>query len=98
MKTNKDYVLRKIADEIMLVPTGEAAQHINGLIRLTSTAAFIYSQVDACETLEEIVSKVVEEYDVDEETAKKDLFGMLCEFQMLGFVSGIKEFENGYGK
>lgn len=94
MKTNKDYVLRKIADETMLVPTGQAAQQLNGMIRLTSTASFIFSEVDKCNSLNEIIIKLINEYDVDEKTAKNDVYGFLYQLYIRGIVLDIKEFED----
>ena len=38
MRTNKNFILRGIADEYMLVPINEAAQEFNGILHLTETA------------------------------------------------------------
>ena len=40
MKTNKEYMLREIAGETVLVPTGSASQKLNGMIRLTESAGY----------------------------------------------------------
>ena len=61
MKTNKEYVLREIAGEPLLIPTGMASQKLNGMIRLTETAAFIWKQVDIASDLEEIVERMARE-------------------------------------
>ena len=74
MRTNKNFILRGIADEYMLV--------------------LIWKMVDQCETITDIVKKVIEEYEVDEETAKKDVFGFLWEFYIRGFVLDIPELES----
>lgn len=94
MKTNKDYILRTIGDETMLVPTGKAAQQLNGMIRLTSTASFIFTEVDKSNSLEEIVNKLMNEYEVDEETAKKDVYGFLYQLYVRGIVLEVPEFED----
>ena len=67
MRTNKNFILRGIADEYMLVPINEAAQEFNGILHLTETASFIWKMVDQCETITDIVKKVIEEYEVDED-------------------------------
>ena len=46
MKTNSEFILREIAGEAVLIPTGEASQNLNGMIHLTETGAFIWKQVD----------------------------------------------------
>lgn len=94
MKTNSDFVLRQIADEAMLIPTGKAAQQINGMIRLSDTATFIFSQVDCCNSLDEIVSNVIKEYEVTESIARYDVYIFLRELYTRGIVLDIKEFED----
>ncbi len=94
MKTNSDYILRKIVDDQVLIPTGAASERINGMIHLTETAAFIWNQVDTASNLEDIVNRMLEEFDVSEEIAKTDVFGFLVELYKREMVYDIPEFEN----
>lgn len=73
MRTNKDFILRQIVGENVLVPTGEAAANINGMIHLSDTGVFIWPLYDQKETLEEIAEAVCEEFEIDGETAMKDV-------------------------
>lgn len=91
MKTNSEYMLREIAGESVLIPTGSASQKLNGMIRLTETAAFIWKRVDDSADLEEIITKVRETFDVDEETAKRDVYGFLYELYIRDMVLDIPE-------
>ena len=93
MKTNKEYMLREIAGETVLVPTGSASQRLNGMIRLTESAAFIWKQVDTAADLEEIVARVQDVYEVDEDTARRDIYGFLRELYVRGIVQDIPELE-----
>lgn len=93
MKTNKEYMLREIAGETVLVPTGSASQKLNGMIRLTESAAYIWKQVDTAADLEEIVARVQDEYEVDEDTARRDIYGFLRELYVRGIVQDIPELE-----
>lgn len=86
MKTNPDFILRQIAGENILVPCGEAAKQINGLINLNSTAAFIWKNLDEVENLDELAARVMAEFEVDEETAKRDVEGLTRELTMIGMV------------
>lgn len=86
MKTNKNFIFRNIAGECVLIPTGVAAQSFNGLINLTDVAAFIWENIDSSENQEELVKRVLEAYEIDEDTAKKDVAGFisaLCERGMV---------------
>lgn len=92
MKTNKEYVLRETSGEPLLIPTGMASQKLNGMIRLTETAAFIWKQVDTATDLEDIVEKILQEFEVDEETARRDVYGFLRELYVRDIVREIPEF------
>ena len=72
MKTNKDYILRTIAGEAILIPTGAAAIQFNGMINLSQVGAFVWQNLDNCSDFEELVARIVAEYDVDEATARAD--------------------------
>lgn len=77
MKINPDFVLRKIAGDIVIVPTGNAGQYFNGLITLNEVAALIWEQIIESKSREEIVEKVLEIYNVTEDVARKDVNGFL---------------------
>ena len=72
MKTNKDYILRNIAGEAILIPTGKAATEFNGMINLSEVAAFIWQHLDACADIGELADLIVAEFDVDKATALAD--------------------------
>ena len=91
MKTNSDFILREIAGDAVLIPTGKASQTMNGMIRLTETGAFIWKQVDTAADLEEIVARVRDEFDVDEEIARRDIYGFLRELYIRDIVQDIPE-------
>ena len=72
MRTNPDFIKRKIAGENLLVPVGDAAKEINGMVRMNATAVFIWENINDCEHLDDLVKLICENFDVDEETAAKD--------------------------
>jgi hypothetical protein len=86
MKTNPDYILRKIAGETVLVPTGDAAFKLNGMIHLTDTALFIWEHIDSASGPEDIVRGILREYDTDEETARSDVYGFLEILEQRGML------------
>ena len=86
MRTNPDSILREIAGENILVHCGEAAKRVNGLINLNSTAAFIWKNLDNVKDLDELAVKLMDEFEVDEETAKRDVAGLTRELTMIGMV------------
>ena len=46
MKRNTDFMLRDIAGEVILVPTGAATQQFNGMLTFNEVAAIIWKNLD----------------------------------------------------
>lgn len=86
MKTHPDFILRQIAGENILVPCGEAAKRLNGLINLNSTAAFIWQNLDDAKDLDELTARVMDNFEIDEETARRDVNGLTAELILMGMV------------
>lgn len=86
MNLNKDFILRNIAGESILVATGSATQDFNGMITLNEVATFILENIDECETEEVLVEKVLEEFEIDEETAKNDVREFLDQATKFGII------------
>ncbi|SDB12252.1 PqqD family protein [Eubacterium oxidoreducens] len=93
MRTNSDFIKRELAGEYILVPTGEMASVISGMITMTQTAAFIWDQYDQCDNLEQIVTRLMEEFDVDEQTAREDVYGYSKELYKKQMIMEVPELE-----
>ncbi|WP_277239033.1 PqqD family protein [Merdimonas faecis] len=59
---------------------------------MTETAAFIWKQADIASELEGIVERVLQEFEVDEEIAGRDVYGFLRELYVRGIEEDIPEF------
>ena len=77
MKIKKTMITREVAGQTILVPFGDALKDSNGLFMLTESGAFIWSVLPECETEEEIVNKLLDEYEVEEDIAKTDVKNFL---------------------
>ena len=86
MNLNKDFILRNIAGESILVATGSATQDFNGMITLNEVATFILENIDECETEEVVVEQVLEEFEIDEETARSDVREFLDQAIKFGII------------
>ncbi len=82
MKIKSGLILREVADNYIVVAVGERVKDFNGLINLNSTGAFLWKLLEQGAEEEELVAKLLEEYEIDEETAKKDVSA---------FVAKVKE-------
>ncbi len=75
MRINKNYVLREIAGDYILIPTGNAVLKFNGLVTLNEVGVSIWKLLSdgRGSDLDSLVAGILEEYDVDEETAREDV-------------------------
>ena len=71
MKIIKEFILRNIAGECVLVPTGATTQEFNGLITLSDTGKFIWEHLETVDSFDELIALMLEEYEIDEETARQ---------------------------
>ena len=73
MKIKQGFIIREVGGEFIVVPIGEAGKSFHGMVKLNESGAFLWRFFCAEHTQEEAVKALTEEYDVDEETAKKDV-------------------------
>lgn len=73
MKVDSEFILREIAGDYVIIPTGKTVLSFNGLISVNEVGAFLWQQLQEEVTLEDLVAAVLNEYDVDEETAREDI-------------------------
>ena len=87
IKTNPNVIRRNVAGEDILIPIGDSALEHNGLFVLTPTGAEIWDALVGGKSLEEIVANMAEEYDIDTETLRKDVLGLIEKLAKLGLVT-----------
>lgn len=73
MEIKKELIKREVAGEVLLIPVGTSVYDTNGIFVLTELSAFIWDLLPRVNTIEEIVDEVLSEYEVDRETATKDI-------------------------
>jgi len=80
MKLKPGFITRKIVNNTVLMDTQDTSR----LLRLNETAADILALLTEGLTEAEIVSKIVEMYEIDAETATRDVSATLENFKNLG--------------
>lgn len=86
MIIKKELIKREIAGETVLVPVGKAVYDANGLFVMNELAAFIWNLLPDVGTAEEICKAVLDEYDVSEETAARDVEEFLAKLRELDII------------
>ncbi len=86
MKVSKNYILRNIADEYLLLPTGEAALTTRGLIALSESGCLLYEKLQEDCSRDDLVRALCAEYDVTEEVARVDVDAFLDQMRQLNML------------
>jgi len=79
-------MLREIAGTWIVVPLGQRVVDFNGLITLSETGAFLWKRLEQGAGEDELTTALLEEYDVDMETASADVAEFLGSLETSGVV------------
>ena len=86
MRISDQYMLRQVADEYLVIPVGEAALKVKGLIGLSESGSILYRRLQQGCGQEELVNALLEEYDVDADTARADTLAFLEQMRRMGIL------------
>ena len=85
-RKNPDVVYRVIAGEAILIPITRQTQGAGRMLTLNETGAFIWERLDGERRLEEILEEIRTEFEVEEETARRDLLELISSLEEVGAV------------
>ena len=86
MKRNPEFLLRDVADTLVLVPVGKAAADFAGMITLNATGAVLWECLETEQTLESLVQALTDRYEVGAEQATEDVKAVLDALASAGAV------------
>ena len=86
MKIKEGFVLRDVMDEYIVMPTGDNIAKFDGAVVLNEVSAFIYRLLQAPMSRDDLLTAVLNEYDVDEATAAADLYALLRKLADMGVL------------
>lgn len=86
MKLKDGFLLRKVAGEYVVIPTGSELD-LNMMITLNGTGAFLWEKLQAETTEDALVAALLAEYDVDEDTAKKSVAAFVEKLKSHDFLA-----------
>lgn len=70
---NKNYILRKIAGEEVLVSVGGEIVDFCGVVKLNASAGVLWKTLQRGAAREELVKALVDEFSIAEEQAREDV-------------------------
>ena len=86
MKLKEGFVLRKVGGDNIVVPTG-ATLDLNMMITLNDTGRFLWEKLEKGAEAEELIAALLEEYDVEEATAKAHVAAFVEKLNGHGFLA-----------
>ena len=86
MKLKPDFQIVQMADDYMLVPTGDQIESFNGTVILNEVSAFLLDQLKEDLEKEDLVERLVMEFDVDPATAREDVDAAVEKMKQVGIL------------
>ena len=87
MQVKKDIILREIAGEYILVPTGAGTVNMLRIMSLNECGVFLWKLLAEEKTEPELVGALLEEYEVDAATAEQDVKDFLSQLAEAGLLA-----------
>lgn len=87
MEIKKSFLLRNVANTNIIVPVAQDALQFKGMLSLNETGAFLWKCLEKPCTREELLEDFLAEYDVERETAEKDVDEFLEKVRSYGALN-----------
>lgn len=85
MKIKDGFLLRSVAGQTVVLPTSDELD-LNMMVTLNETGTFLWEHLQSETDENALVSALLAEYDVDEETARKAVTGFVAKLNDHGFL------------
>ena len=81
MKKTEGYIVKRLEDEYLVLPTGKRTEEVNEVISLSETAGFIYLHAEEAENIDELAQIVGKEYGIDSSEVYEDVKSLVKTLQ-----------------
>lgn len=86
MKISKEFIVRSVMDEYVIVPVGKTATEFKGMISTNAVGAFLWENLQNEISVDELKKRLLDEFDIDENNAKKDINDFLDQLKKYGIL------------
>ena len=86
MKLKDGFILRQVAGQTVVLPTGGDLD-LNMMITLNDTGKFLWERLTSETDEPELVAALLDAYDVDKETAAKSVAAFVAKLNENGFLN-----------
>lgn len=77
MRIKEGFVLREVAGNNVVIGVGATMQEFNGVLTLSGSGSLLWKKLESGADKEELIAAILEEYEVDRDTAEKDIDAFL---------------------
>ena len=92
MKITREYILREIAGDYIIIPTGKTVFDFNGLITLNEVGVSLWKMLQNEVTFDDLLQGILDEYDVEPAVAREDIQEFLDQL-VSGGIMAAEEIE-----
>lgn len=86
MIRTEGFIKRKLGGQYVVVAVGDAARRFAGMISLNQTGAYLWELLEQPTDVRALVAALVEKYDVDADTATRDVQAFLAPLKEVGAI------------
>ena len=87
MGINKGFLLKKVGNEYMIIPTNNNKVLMNKIFNINEVGADIYKSLENGSSIAETIDELLKEYDIDKETLTNDVLEFVEELRKRGIYS-----------
>jgi len=87
MGINKGFLLKKVGNEYMIIPTNNNKVLMNKIFNINEVGADIYKSLENGLSINETIDELLKEYDIDKETLTNDVLEFVEELRKRGIYS-----------
>lgn len=87
MKRSSDFLLRDVADTLVIVPVGKATLDFPGMITVNSTGAYLWELLEKPQTMQSLTQAMVDRYEVTEDQAMADVKAFTESLSRVGAIT-----------
>ncbi len=86
MKIKEGFLLRSVAGNEVVIPTGKAAVEFHGMMQLNGVASFLWKKLQTPTDRDTLVFDLLAEYEVEKERAEADVDAFLAQLREKKFL------------
>ena len=86
MKLKNGFVLREVAGEVVVIPSGDDLD-LNMMITLNDTGRFLWEKLENGAEEDQLVQDLLKAYDVDQATAQQAVDAFVARLKELDFLA-----------